>query len=60
LLNLSRMFGKEVMANVVGSVEGTVKFYGLTPTNLKLEGLDRHLKLIDNYKKLHAYRARKI
>ncbi|MGB2064852.1 MAG: OsmC domain/YcaO domain-containing protein [Marinomonas gallaica] len=60
LLNLSRMFGKEVMANVVGSVEGTVKFYGLTPTNMKLEGLDRHLKLIDNYKKLHAYRARGI
>ncbi|WP_417503444.1 OsmC domain/YcaO domain-containing protein [Marinomonas gallaica] len=60
LLNLSRMFGKEVMANVVGSVEGTVKFYGLTPTNMKLEGLDRHLKLIDNYKKLHAYRARAI
>lgn len=59
LPNLSRMFGKEVMENVVGSVNGTVKFYGLEPTNMKLEGLDRHLKLIDSYKKLHAYRAKK-
>ncbi len=59
LPNLSRMFGKEVMENVVGSVNGTVKFYGLAPTNMKLEGLDRHLKLIDSYKKLHAYRAKK-
>ncbi|SBS33295.1 Ribosomal protein S12 methylthiotransferase accessory factor YcaO [Marinomonas aquimarina] len=58
LPNLSRMFGKEVMENVVGSVNGTVKFYGLTPTSMKLEGLDRHLKLIDSYKKLHAHRAK--
>ncbi|WP_417552810.1 OsmC domain/YcaO domain-containing protein [Marinomonas fungiae] len=59
LPNLSRMFGKEVMENVVGSVNGTVKFFGLTPTSMKLEGLDRHLKLIDSYKKLHAHRAKK-
>ncbi|CUB04100.1 OsmC domain/YcaO domain-containing protein [Marinomonas fungiae] len=59
LPNLSRMFGKEVMENVVGSVNGTVRFYGLTPTSMKLEGLDRHLKLIDSYKKLHAHRAKK-
>ena len=58
LVNLSRMFGDEVMANVIGSVNGTVTFYGLTPTNTKLEGLDRHLKLIDSYKKLHAHRAK--
>ena len=57
--NLSRMFGKEVMQNVIGSVEGSVKFYGLTPTSMKLEGLDRHQKLIESYKKLHAFRAKK-
>jgi len=34
-----------------------VRFYGLTPTNLQLEGLDRHQRLIDSYKKLHAARA---
>jgi ribosomal protein S12 methylthiotransferase accessory factor len=59
LPNMTRMFGEEVMGNVVGSVNGDVKFYGLTPTSMQLEGLDRHLKLIESYKKLHAFRAKK-
>lgn len=56
--NLGRMYGEEVMAAVVGSVQGDVRFYGLEPTNLQLAGLGRHLRLIDSYKKLHAARAR--
>ena len=28
------------------------------PTSMKLESLDKHLRLIDSYKKLHAARAR--
>ena len=55
--NLSRMFGKEVMDNVVGSITGEVKFFGLTKTSMQLEGLDKHLRLIENYKKLHQARA---
>jgi len=55
--NLNRMFGEKRMANVVGSVNGDVRFFGLTETSMKLEGLDRHLKLIESYKKLHAARA---
>jgi ribosomal protein S12 methylthiotransferase accessory factor len=35
-----------------------VRFYGLTPTSMQLEGLDRHQRLLDSYKKLHAARAR--
>ncbi|NNP75614.1 protein involved in RimO-mediated beta-methylthiolation of ribosomal protein S12 YcaO [Acinetobacter sp. Ac_3412] len=58
--NFRRMFGNERMDAVVGSVEGTVRFYGLTPTNMKLEGLDRHLRLIDSYKKLHKARAKAV
>ncbi|KGJ95727.1 OsmC domain/YcaO domain-containing protein [Thalassotalea sp. ND16A] len=57
--NLNRMFGKETMMNVVGSVTGSVKFFGLTPTSMKLEGLDKHLRLIESYKKLHQARAAK-
>ncbi|MEP1214040.1 MAG: OsmC domain/YcaO domain-containing protein [Marinobacter sp.] len=57
LVNLRRMFGEETMEAVVGSVDGSVRFHGLTPTNLQLEGLDKHLRLIDSYKKLHAARA---
>lgn len=57
LPNLKRMFGEATMTAVVGSVLGEVRFYGLTPTNMQLEGLDRHQRLITSYKKLHAARA---
>ncbi|MEK5753805.1 OsmC domain/YcaO domain-containing protein [Acinetobacter variabilis] len=56
--NFRRMFGDTRMDAVLGSVEGTVRFYGLDETNMQLEGLDRHLRLIDSYKKLHAARAK--
>ncbi len=56
LPNLQRMFGVETMKHVVGSVSGQVRFYGLSQTSMKLEGLDRHLRLIDSYKKLHKAR----
>lgn len=59
LFNFNRMFGEQTMDAVVGSVNGTVRFYGLTPTNMQLEGLERHLRLIESYKKLHAARAAK-
>lgn len=56
--NFRRMFGDARMYAVLGSVEGTVRFYGLAETNMQLKGLDRHLRLIDSYKKLHAARAK--
>ena len=56
--NFRRMFGDARMDAVLGSIEGTVRFYGLTETNMQLKGLDRHLRLIDSYKKLHAARAK--
>lgn len=55
--NLGRMYGENVIEAVIGSVQGTTRFYGLTPTNMQLEGIDRHLKLLDSYKKLHSARA---
>lgn len=58
--NFRRMFGDERMDAVIGSVEGNVRFYGLTPTSMKLEGLDRHLRLIESYKKLHAARTKAV
>ena len=56
--NFRRMFGDARMDAVLSSLEGTVRFYGLAETNMQLEGLDRHLRLIDSYKKLHAARAK--
>ncbi len=58
VVNFRRMFGNERMDAVLGSVDGSVRFHGLTPTSLTLEGLDRHQRLIDSYKKLHAARSR--
>ncbi|MAL99018.1 MAG: OsmC domain/YcaO domain-containing protein [Alteromonadaceae bacterium] len=57
LFNLRRMFGEETLQTVLGYVDGSVRFPGLTPTNMQLEGLDKHLRLIESYKKLHAARA---
>jgi len=59
ITNLNKMFGEEQMQNVIDTVTGEVKFYGLTKTSMKLEGLDKHLRLIDSYKKLHQARAEK-
>ncbi|WP_144113168.1 OsmC domain/YcaO domain-containing protein [Paraburkholderia sp. BCC1886] len=56
--NFRRMFGDARMDAVMGSVDGSVRFFGLTPTSLKLEGLDRHQRLIDSYRKLHQARAK--
>ncbi|MFM0598106.1 OsmC domain/YcaO domain-containing protein [Paraburkholderia dilworthii] len=56
-VNFRRMFGDVRMDAVMGSVDGSVRFYGLTPTSMKLEGLDRHHRLIDSYRKLHTARA---
>ena len=58
IVNFYRMFGNERMDAVIGSVDGSIRFYELTPTNIKLEGLDRHQRLLDSYKKLHLARAK--
>jgi ribosomal protein S12 methylthiotransferase accessory factor len=57
LHNFHRMFGNDRMDVVIGSVEASVRFFGLTPTSIKLEGLDRHHRLIDSYRKLHVARG---
>lgn len=58
LVNFRRMFGDARMEAVVGSADGSVRFFGLTPESMQLEGLDRHQRLLDSYRKLHAARAR--
>ena len=57
VVNFRRMFGDARMDAVLGSVDGSVRFFGLTPTSLGLEGLDRHQRLLNSYRKLHAARA---
>ncbi|MFG1495002.1 OsmC domain/YcaO domain-containing protein [Saccharospirillum sp. HFRX-1] len=55
--NLRRMYGEQTMDAVIGSCAGSVRFYGLTETNMQLDGLEKHQRLIESYQKLHAARA---
>lgn len=57
LNSFERMFGKATMADVVGLVHGTVRFHGLFKTDINLTGIDRHLRLLESYQKLHTARA---
>jgi ribosomal protein S12 methylthiotransferase accessory factor len=56
-VNFRRMFGDARIDAVLGSIDGSIRFYGLKPTSMKLEGLDRHHRLIDSYRKLNKARA---
>ena len=58
--NFRRMFGNSRMDAVLSSVNGSIRFFGLSPTSMKLEGLDRHHRLIDSYKKLHTARGKNL
>lgn len=55
--SFNRMFTPDLMVQVTGSVTGEVRFHGLTPTGMNLEGQEKHLKLLESYEKL--YQARK-
>ncbi|WP_394131341.1 OsmC domain/YcaO domain-containing protein [Shewanella maritima] len=54
--NFTRMFGDEVMQGVIGTINGEVRFHGLTKTSMALEGIEPHLRLVESYKKLHQAR----
>jgi Uncharacterized conserved protein len=58
--NLKRMFGAVTTEAVVGSVTGEVRFHGLTQTSMQLEGLDRHLNLIEFIQKVHTARGQAV
>ncbi|MDC1281363.1 OsmC domain/YcaO domain-containing protein [Methylophilaceae bacterium] len=57
LSNFRSMFGNAKMDAVIGSIEGSLRFFGLDATNVNLEGLDRHQSLMESYKKLHKARS---
>ena len=58
--NFRRMFGHNHMNAAIGSIEGSVMFFGLTVTNMNLEGLDRHQRLMNSYEKLHKARSKSV
>jgi ribosomal protein S12 methylthiotransferase accessory factor len=54
---LTRMYGAPLFEAAAQSISGEVRFFGLTPTNQNLEGVDKHLKLIASYQKLRQARS---
>jgi ribosomal protein S12 methylthiotransferase accessory factor len=53
--SLTRMYGEELLGKVTASVSGELRFFGLMPTNMGLDGVEKHLDLIKSYEKLqHA------
>ncbi|QDV09719.1 Ribosomal protein S12 methylthiotransferase accessory factor YcaO [Planctomycetes bacterium Poly30] len=54
--NLTRMFDEEILGHAVASVSGETRFYGLTPTDMRLTGIDKHLRLLESYEKLQVAR----
>lgn len=57
LPNMTRMFGTQMIQNAVSTISGETRFYGLTPTDVNLSGLDKHLRLLESYQKLQKERA---
>lgn len=57
LRNFNRMYSQARMQAVLGSIDGSVRFYGLEPVGMELNGLDRHQRLLQSYAKLHQWRA---
>lgn len=54
---LKRMYGEPLFVAASQSISGEVRFFGLTPTNQNLQGIDKHLKLIASYQKLRQARS---
>lgn len=52
--NLARMYGETLLETVTKTISGEIRFPGLFKTDLNLTGIDKHLKLIESYKKIQA------
>ncbi|WP_419168288.1 OsmC domain/YcaO domain-containing protein [Halobacteriovorax sp.] len=56
LESFTKMYGAELMERVTKTLTLENRFDGLTQTNSSLVGIDKHLKLIESYKKLQMAR----
>jgi len=49
---LARMYGVDLIEAASKSISGDIRFYGLINTDIGLNGLDKHQRLIESYRKL--------
>ena len=52
--NLTKMYGTELLTTAISTATGQLRFYGLTPTDMQLKDLEKHLKLIESYQKIQS------
>lgn len=57
VLSLSKMYGQELYQSCYNSIYGNLKFFGLTPTDMNLKGIDKHQRLMRSYQKLQVARS---
>jgi len=55
--SLTLMYGEELLKEASMTLQNNNRFPGLIPTDENLKGLDKHLALIESYRKLHSKRA---
>ena len=55
--NLCKMFSVQLLNDAIKTINGEIRFYGLTKTNSNLDNLEKHQRLIKSYKKLIKKRA---
>lgn len=56
--SLVKMYDKKLIEDVSSVIESKIKFLGLFETNIELKNIDKHLKLIESYKKLILKRSK--
>lgn len=55
--SLIKMYGESLYQAALGSIEGSVRFYGLHETDLNLSGIEKHQRLLESYKKIQKART---
>ncbi|MEE3078251.1 MAG: OsmC domain/YcaO domain-containing protein, partial [Bdellovibrionota bacterium] len=55
---LVKMYGEQLYQDALDVVDRKKNFYGLQKTDNRLNGLEKHQKLIESYIKLHQHRQR--
>lgn len=55
--NLVKMYGEQLYTTALKILRAEITFYGLTETNLNLENLDKHQRLLKSYHKLQKKRS---
>ena len=56
--SLIKMYGEQLYQDALDVVDKKKNFYGLQKTDNRLNGLEKHQKLIESYIKLHQHRQR--